>query len=280
MENKVGFIGLGNIGIPMSKRLVTMGYDLTVHNRSKEAQDELVKMGAKGVASNREVAENCTLIISLVRDDTQTEEVIVGKDGIITGIQPGTLIIIGSTVSPGLCQRMAKVMSEKGGSLIDAGVSGGTLRAADGTLTIMVGGDKKDYDRALPILQALGKNVFHLGPVGSGEVAKIVNNMALSINYATTLEALMLAKAAGMDIKRALETMEVSSGNSYAVEHWDRLTARGIETTPGGSMRAMPDNNKDLGLALQLADSLDIVLPIAKCRMTTEINSRVLELLK
>lgn len=274
---KVGFIGLGNLGKPMAKRLVTMGCDLTVYDIKEEPLNELVEMGAKGVASARQVAETCKLIIITVMDEAETEEVILGKDGIITTMKPGTVIAIMGTVSPRLCKRMDTEVAKKGSSVIDSPVSRGPGAPEVGTLTIMVGGRKQDYDRCLPVLKLLGKRIFHLGPVGSGEVAKLFNNLVLCVNLIVTMEAFTLAKSAGIDIEHAREIMMVGSGHSHALEQWGKMTSGSGGKAPEGLVKM---HNKDLTLAVQLADALGADLPLTKYSLTIDFANKMEELLR
>ena len=149
---KIGFIGLGSIGKPMCKRLIGAGYDVTVHDIRQEVQEELVRMGAKGASSPRQMAQTCGIIVSMVRNDSETEQIMTGPDGIMAGMPPGVLIVLMSTISPSLCKRMNDEVSMKGGSVIDAAVSGSLKGAEEGSLTIMAGGDKRDFDRGRPLI--------------------------------------------------------------------------------------------------------------------------------
>ena len=261
MIEKVGFIGLGNMGKPMAKRLVNAGYDVTVYDIRKEAQDELVKMGATGVSSAQEVAKACSTIITMVWDDSETEEVIAGKNGIIGEPLNGMLIILMGTISIGLCRKMASIVSRKGGSVVDAPVSGAAKRAEEGTLSIMVDGDKHDFERCLPVLKTMGKHVFYLGAIGSAQVAKLANNLATYMAEFGILEALTLAKAAGIDAERVLEVMRASTANSFSVENWDSIINRRRASAPETHRLTL---RKDLSLIVQVADDFHVDLPLIK----------------
>jgi len=272
---KVGFIGLGSLGMPMAKRLIHKGCDLTVYDIKKEQQAELIELGAKGAESSRQVAESCRLIFIAVMSEAETEDVILGEDGILSGMRPDTIIAVMGTVSPDLSKRMDVEAAKKGGSVLDTPVSRGPGAPEAGTMTIFVGGSKQDFDRCLPVLELLGKRIFHLGPVGSGAVAKLFNNLALCVNLITLAEAFTLAKSAGIDMEGAYEMMMVGSGHSHALENWFSITSGAGSKVPE---RFLTMHNKDLSLAVELAKDLGAELPLAEYAMTIDIAKKLEEL--
>jgi len=170
MAEKVGFIGLGIMGKPMARNLMEAGYELTVHNRSPEKAEELGEEGANVAATPREVAEKSDVIITMLPDSPQVREVVAGEDGVLEGVKEGSLVVDMSTISPVVTEELAEAVKEKGASMLDAPVSGGDVGAIEGTLSIMVGGDEGDFERARPLFEAMGKTVTHVGPVGAGQV--------------------------------------------------------------------------------------------------------------
>jgi 3-hydroxyisobutyrate dehydrogenase-like beta-hydroxyacid dehydrogenase len=276
---KIGFIGLGIMGKPMCKRLINAGYDVTVYVRRKEVQEELVKMGAKAVDSPREMAKTCSMIITMVRNDKETEEVVEGRDGIICEPLDGVLLVLMSTISPGLCKRLSMVVSKKGGSVIDApvsGASGGAKGSAEGTLTIMVGGDKHNFERSLPVLKEMGKNIFHLGEIGRGEATKIICNLVGHLTQFVLVEALEVAKATGMDLELTRKVMSLSIANSRVLESLDIWIPRRRASAPEGT-RTM--GYKDIGLGVGLAHELNVDVPIARRCLEIDLTAAVEQLL-
>ncbi len=276
---KIGFVGLGIMGKPMCKRLINAGYDVTVYDKRKEALDDLIEMGAKRVDYPREMAKTCSMIIVMVRNDKDTEEVVEGPDGIIHEPLDGMLLVLMSTISPSLCKRLSIVLSKKGASVIDApvsGSSGGVPGATEGTLTIMVGGEKPDFERSLPVLKEMGRNVFHLGEIGRGEATKIINNLVGCMTMFVVAEALGVAKAAGMDVELTRKVMSLSIANSAILETWDICMARRRASAPE-EMRTMC--YKDIGLGMSLAEEHHVDAPVARRCMELDLTAAVERLL-
>jgi 2-hydroxy-3-oxopropionate reductase len=276
---KIGFIGLGIMGKPMCVRLINAGYDITLYDKRKEALEELVKMGAKGVDSPQKMVKTSSMIIIMVRDDKDTEEVVEGPDGIINEPLDGVLLVLMSTISPGLCKRLSLVVSKKGGSVIDApvsGASGGPPSAAEGTLTIMVGGEKRDFERSLPVLREMGKSIFHVGEIGRGVATKIINNLVGCMTMFVLAEALGVAKAAGLDVENTRKVMSHSIGNSKILESWDICVDRRRASAPEAT-RTMC--YKDIGLGMSLADEYHIDVPMARRCMEIDLTATVERLL-
>jgi len=195
--SKIGFIGLGIMGKPMSKNLLKAGHELVVFNRSREAVKELVSEGAEAASSPKEVAERCSLIITMLPNSPQVREVVLGPNGVIEGVRPGTMVIDMSSIAPGVSREISMSLSEKNVRFMDAPVSGGEPKAIDGTLSIMVGGSATDFEEFYPILKAMSSSAILCGEVGAGNVTKLANQIIVAINIAAVSEALVLATKAG-----------------------------------------------------------------------------------
>lgn len=196
---KVGFIGLGIMGKPMSKNLVKAGHEVVVYNIGQAAIDELVAAGAVGVSSSAEVASKCNVIITMVPNSPQVREVCLGENGVAKTAKEGTVVIDMSSIDPVESKAIGAELAEKGIELMDAPVSGGEPKAIDGTLSVMVGGNKKTFDKYYDLLMVMAGSVTYVGELGSGNVAKLANQIIVAINIAAVSEALTLAKKAGTD---------------------------------------------------------------------------------
>lgn len=195
--SKIGFIGLGIMGKPMSKNLLKAGYELVVYNRSQGAVAELMREGAEIALSPKEVAKRCSLIITMLPNSPQVREVLLGTNGVIEGILPGTMVIDMSSIAPRACHEIAKCLSEKEARFMDAPVSGGEPKAIDGTLSIMAGGSTTDFEEFYPVLKAMSSSAVLCGNVGAGNITKLANQVIVAINIAAVSEALVLATKAG-----------------------------------------------------------------------------------
>src|SRR5918995_4875885 len=207
MAERVGFIGLGIMGKPMARNLMEAGYELTVHNRSPEKAEELGEEGANVAATRREVAETSDVIITMLPDSPQVREVVAGEDGVLEGVKEGSLIIDMSTISPVVTEELAEAVKEKGASMLDATVSGGDVGAIEGTLSIMVGGEEGDFERAMPLFEAMGKTVTHVGPTGAGQVTKAANQIVVALTIEAVSEALVLGSAGGVAPEKILDVL-------------------------------------------------------------------------
>lgn len=195
---KVGFIGLGIMGKPMSKNLCKAGYALTVLDHKQSAIDELVALGAQGAKTPQEVAEKSDVIITMLPNSPQVKEVALGEHGIIDGAKKGAILIDMSSIAPLASREVAQRLAERGVEMLDAPVSGGEPKAIDGTLAVMVGGKKEVFDKCLPIMQAMASSVVHTGDIGAGNVTKLANQIIVAVNIAAMSEALVLAAKAGV----------------------------------------------------------------------------------
>ncbi len=196
---KVGFIGLGIMGKPMSKNLLKAGYELVVYNRSKASVEELCAAGAKGAKSPAEVAKECKVIITMVPNSPQVREVCLGENGIAKGAEEGTVVIDMSSIDPVESKAIGAELLKKGIELMDAPVSGGEPKAIDGTISVMVGGSKENFDKYYDLLMAMAASVVYVGNLGSGNVAKLANQIIVALNIAAVSEALTLAVKNGAD---------------------------------------------------------------------------------
>ena len=255
---KIGFIGLGLMGKPMARNLAAAGAKMWVHNRSQPSVDELVAEGMHRGGSPKGVAESCDIVICMLTDTPAVEKVMLDEgDGVIAGIAPGTLVIDMSTTKVPATRAIAKAVDAKGGQYVDAPVSGGTIGAEGGTLTIMAGGSDEAFARAEPVLCVLGQKITHVGAVGAGQVAKAANQVIVGLNIGAVAEALTLAKHAGVDPARVREALGGGFADSRVLEvHGQRMVDDTF--TPGARATVQC---KDMDQALELAAELGIELP-------------------
>ncbi len=253
---RVAFIGLGNMGKPMAANLVRAGFAVTVvpHRRSEPA-DELQTLGASVASTPKEAAAGAAFAVTMLPDSPQVEAVALGPHGIIEGASPGLLVIDMSTIAPRAVQRIAERLATRGCRMLDAPVSGGPSRAENGTLTIMVGGEAADVQRARPVLEALGSRIVHVGPLGSGQVAKICNNLLGAIVMAANCEALALGVKCGLKADALRELILASSGANWLLEHHVPRNVLRDRYEPGFALRLM---SKDLRLAEELASQAEL----------------------
>jgi 2-hydroxy-3-oxopropionate reductase len=249
---RVGVVGLGRMGRPMAERLLAAGFDVTVHNRSRGPVDALVERGARAASSPAEV--DAEIVITLLPDPGTVEAVAM------EAARPGALLVDMSTSPPALAVRLQEALAAQGGAAIDAPVSGGVTGARDGTLTIMVGGDEADVDRARPVLEVLGATITHVGGPGAGQIAKAANQLVVALNIQAVAEALSLARAAGADPAVVRQALLGGFADSRVLqEHGERMLTRDFE--PGGALRL---HLKDLRIALELAAAHGAALPAAE----------------
>ena len=219
MTEHIGFIGLGIMGRGMAANLIKAGFALTVWNRTRERAETLAAAGAAIAGSPAELAARVDIIITCVSDTPDVQEVILGQQGVIHGVRPGSLVIDMSTISPAVTRDLAAALAEKGVDMLDAPVSGGSEGAAKGTLSIMVGGQAEALQRALPVLQAMGQRITHVGPNGAGQTVKLVNQVIVVGNCLAMAEGLMLAQAGGVDVPKALEAVSAGAAGSWMLSN-------------------------------------------------------------
>lgn len=218
MEEKIGFIGLGAMGQPMSRRLLEAGFRLVVYDIRPEAIAVLVEKGAEAASSVKEVAEKCRKVITIVPNSEGVEQVVFGPRGLLEGVQAGDILIEMTSAYPPSTLKVHQALLAKGVSMIDAPVSGGVVGAEAGTLSIMVGGDEATFEACRPILAVLGKNLFYMGEAGAGHTVKAINNFLSATTMAATSEALILATRLGLSPQRVIEVLQVSTGRSYSTD--------------------------------------------------------------
>jgi 2-hydroxy-3-oxopropionate reductase len=258
MAERVGFIGLGIMGMPMARNLMDSGYELTVHNRSPEKAEELGKEGAAVAATPRDVAENSDVVITMLPDSPQVREVVAGEDGVLEGISEGALLIDMSTISPVVTEELAEALMEKGASMLDAPVSGGDVGAIEGTLSIMVGGEQADFQRAKPLFEAMGKTITHVGPAGAGQVTKAANQVVVALTIEAVSEALVLGSAGGVSAEKILEVLGGGLASNKVMEvKREKFLSHTFE--PGFRSEL---HHKDLGIALAAGREYGVVLPV------------------
>ncbi|MEQ4576161.1 MAG: 3-hydroxyisobutyrate dehydrogenase [Gammaproteobacteria bacterium] len=276
--SRIAFIGLGNMGGPMAANLVKAGHAVHAYDLVPAALDAAVAAGASAAGSAQATLEGAEVVISMLPASRHVEGLYLGDDGILAGIPAGALVIDCSTIAPATARKVAAAAQSRGLQMIDAPVSGGTAGAAAGTLTFIVGGEASALERARPVLQSMGKNIFHVGDSGAGQVAKLCNNMALGVIMAVTGEAIALGVAHGLDPKVLSQMMAVSTGRSWATEvcnPWPGV----LENAPASRGYSGGFGNdlmlKDLGLAVEAAMSTGASIPLGElARNLYAMNSR------
>lgn len=276
--SRIAFIGLGNMGGPMAANLVKAGHSLRIFDLSKSAVDSVVALGATAAADARDAVTEAEIVISMLPASRHVEGLYLGGQGLLAAIPEGALVIDCSTIAPASAKKVAEAAAARGFAMIDAPVSGGTAGATAGTLTFIVGGDVAALERARPVLQNMGKNVFHVGANGAGQVAKLCNNMALGVIMAVTGEALALGVAHGLDASVLSQMMAVSTGRSWATEvcnPWPGV----LENAPASRGYTGGFGNdlmlKDLGLAAEAAMGVGASIPLGElARNLYSMNSK------
>lgn len=253
---RVGFIGLGRMGRPMAENLLKAGFELTVHNRSRAVVDELARAGARPATSPRQVAEAADIVLTALPTPATVDEVYLGPDGLIPSARAGQILVDHSTVSPVQSRRLAAAAAERGVSFLDAPMSGGPAGAQSATLTFMVGGERETFERALPVLRALGKNIHHVGPSGAGSVVKLVNQLLVGIHTIAAAEAMVFGVKAGADPQAIIDVIGSSFGASAMLNrHVPRMLKRDFD--PATSVNLIL---KDLGLIHDFGKELGVPL--------------------
>ncbi len=215
---KVGIVGVGAMGSRMALNIMRKDFELTAFDISKHALDEIVEAGAKEARSPKEVAEKSDVVITSLPNTQAVEEVILGSMGILEGIKARSTLIETSTLLPTTVRTIAGAVQSKNSEFVEAPVSGGPWKAAEGTLTIIVGAKESNFQKVLPVLNAIGTNIFHVGDVGTANTVKLVNNLMSLANTAAMIEAFVLGVKAGVDPKTIFDVVKVSTGKSQAVE--------------------------------------------------------------
>jgi 3-hydroxyisobutyrate dehydrogenase len=263
---RIGFIGVGTMGLPMATNLVKKGFAVTAFDLNAEAVKAAVAAGMTAAASAAEAVAAADLVITMLPSSSHVEAAYTGDGGVLAAGRKGTLCVDMSTIDPAVSRRVAATAAERGLRFIDAPVSGGVTGATDGTLAIMVGGSATDVTAARPALEAMGTNVIHVGAVGSGEVVKLCNNLIAGVSAVAVSEAFRIAQGFGVDPKVVTEVISKSSGNTWVMERAHPvpgLVARAASTNdykPGFMTDLMC---KDVGLAVEAARALRIPVFVA-----------------
>jgi len=264
----VGFIGLGIMGKPMAKNLLAAGFDLTVHSRSDGPVEELVAAGAKRASDPAEVAAASAITITMLPDTPDVEAVLVGSSGVLDGAVPGSLVIDMSSIDPGPTRVMAQAFATRDVAMLDAPVSGGERGAIDAALSIMIGGEDAAVQRAMPVFEALGKNIVHVGPSGAGQVAKACNQLVVASTIEAVAEALLLAERSGVDAAKVREALLGGFAGSKILEvHGQRMLDHTFE--PGFRIRL---HRKDARIVEEAAASTSTPIP-AFAVVATQLQS-------
>ena len=263
--SKIAFIGLGHMGLPMACNLVKAGHSVSGFDLVPSALEQLVAAGGKAAASAREAIEGVQVVVSMLPASRHVEGLYLGEDGLLAYITPGSLVLECSTIAPDSARKVHKAAAELGIDLLDAPVSGGTAGAAAGTLTFMTGGSAATLERAREVLGAMGKNIFHAGAEGAGQVAKVCNNQLLAVHMIGTAEAMALGVANGLEPAALAEIMRLSSGGNWSLEKYNPWPGV-MDNVPasrdysGGFAAELM--TKDLGLAQESAQSTGSSTPM------------------
>ena len=253
----VGFIGLGIMGRPMAGHILKGGHPLTVFNRTRSKTAELQAQGAAVAGSPAEVAARSTIVITMVTDTPDVESVVAGPGGVLEGIRPGSIVVDMSTISPKTDRTLDEKLRARGAALVDAPVSGGDVGARNATLAIMAGGESQAFERVLPILRLLGKTITHCGPTGSGQIAKLANQILVSVTLLAVSEALVFARKNDLDPSTLIEAVSGGAAQSWQLTNLGpRIIKR--DFAPGFMIDLV---QKDLRLVLEACSRADVSLP-------------------
>jgi 3-hydroxyisobutyrate dehydrogenase-like beta-hydroxyacid dehydrogenase len=243
----------------MATNLVRAGFDVTVYDVAQDPVNALVELGARAAASPHELGQHCDVVEIAVWDDLGVESVMTGSGaagGVLESARRGSIVVVHSTISVATCRKLAEAARERDVHVLDAAMSGGAVRATDGSLAIMVGGDPEDFERCKVIFGVLGEDVFHAGPLGAGMAAKLCNNLMVLANLAAVTEALGIATAAGIDADTMIKLASAGTADSWALRHGFALQQSAGARPGSGSQSRM--QVKDLELAVKLAQELDV----------------------
>ncbi|MBD3288289.1 2-hydroxy-3-oxopropionate reductase [candidate division KSB1 bacterium] len=255
--DRIGFIGLGIMGGPMAKNLLKVGYSLTVLDINPQSVDELVKAGATSAEDPCDVARESDIVITMLPDSPDVEKVVLGEEGVIQGIKEGALFIDMSTIAPAMSIKIYEALQDKNVQSLDAPVSGGYMGAENGTLSIMIGGDRTAFDRAFPVFQTLGKNIVYMGETGAGQVTKTCNQIIVGVTLQAVSEALTLAKAAEVDLNKVRQALLGGFAQSKVLDHQgERIIEGNFE--PGFKLKL---HRKDLNISLETGKEQQVPLP-------------------
>jgi len=256
-KGRIGFIGTGIMGLPMAHNLLRAGYPLTVHNRTKAKTESLLTAGASWATTTADLARNSEIVITCVPDTPDVRQILLGEKGVIKAARPGLTCIDMSTISPTATKEMGQILQSKGVTLIDAPVSGGEIGAIEAKLSIMMGGPKEAVKKVRPIMQTMGRTVTYCGPLGSGQMTKLANQVMVIHTIMSLAEGFAFAEKAGLDLQTTLEVTSAGAASSHS------LRALGPKVIAGDYKPAfMVDlQQKDLRLVLEYAEQLKQPMP-------------------
>lgn len=257
MADRIGFIGLGIMGGSMARNLARAGFSLTVHNRTRAKAEALAGEGVAVADSPREVAAAADVVITMLPDSPDVERVVEGPDGLLEALRSHALLVDMSTISPVVTRRLAAVLADRAAAMVDAPVSGGDVGAREGTLTIMAGGAAADFERARPLFQAMGKNVFHVGEIGAGQVTKAANQLLVGVTLAAVAEALVFGSKGGVAPRTILDVLGSGLAGNKIMEF---KRSKYLEHVFQPGFRAEL-HLKDLGIALAEGRAAGVALP-------------------
>jgi 3-hydroxyisobutyrate dehydrogenase len=256
---KVAFIGMGTMGAAMALNILKAGHEVTVHNRSRPKEEPLAQAGARRAVSPQAAAKGAELVITCVSDTPDVEAVLLGAEGVVQGAPAGAIVVDMSTISPSATRRMAAELARKGIRMLDAPISGGSEGAQKGTLAIMVGGDEADVAKAMPVLSAMGKTITHVGPIGSGQITKAINQIVIAGTYLAVAEGMVLATKAGLNAFKVVEAIQGGAAGSWVLS---MRAANMIKNEYPLGFRVRL-HRKDLGIALEAAKEMGVFMPCA-----------------
>jgi 3-hydroxyisobutyrate dehydrogenase len=263
---RVGFVGLGTMGAAMAANVARAGFEVSAWNRTPGRAPELADLGVRSAATPAAVAAASEIVVTIVSDTPDVEAVLFGADGVADGAAAGCLVVDMSTISPSATRDFAARLAERGVAMLDAPVSGGSEGAQKGTLSIFVGGDARDLERARPVLGAMGTTITHVGPIGSGQAVKAVNQVILAGGYLGVAEGIVLAIKAGLDVEQVVAALSGGAAQSWVLANRSgRMLANDY---PLGFKVSL--HRKDLRIALELAGETGTVLPISALVETIE----------
>lgn len=255
---KIGFIGLGIMGKPMAGHLMDAGYELVVHNRNRDAVDELVGKGAAEAHSGKEVAEQSDIVITMLPDSPDVESVALGEGGILEGAHEGLVFVDMSTIAPSVTTRVGEVLAEKGVQSLDAPVSGGDIGAQNATLSIMVGGDEDTFNTVKPLFDVMGQSAILCGPLGAGQTVKACNQILVAVTIAGVSEALTMGTKAGVDPIKIVQVLSGGLARCGVLENRGERMVNG-DFDPGFRIRL---HYKDLNIIQKTSNDFDVPLPV------------------
>lgn len=238
MATRTGYIGLGNMGMPIARNVLAAGFDLMVYDIREAPVRALADLGAKAADCAREVGEHAEIVEISVVDDAQVEEVVAGPDGILQGAKPGAIIAVHSTIHPKTVRRLAEIAKPKGVGIVDACLSGGAGGAQGRTLCYMVGGDEEIVDRCRPLFETSGSHIFHVGAVGMGAATKLAQQVIICLNRLSAYEGMRLAEKAGVDLEALRAIVHLTTAQSQVADNWDQYRRIGDPDSPHAQQMA------------------------------------------